>query len=153
MTSLEEILARDGVLVYKTRGTSMEPLLRQDRDLVIIRAPEARLKKGDVALYRRGESYVLHRVIEVRDDHYLIRGDNTFAPEKVPCGAVIGVMTGFRRKGREYGAADAGYLRYVRVWNALYPLRLAWFCLIRGLKAAARKLGLTRLIKRLLRYE
>ncbi len=153
MSSFEEILRREGTLVYKTRGTSMEPLLRQDRDLVIIRAPEARLKKGDVALYRRGESYVLHRVIEVRDEYYLIRGDNTFAPEKVPCGAVIGVMTGFRRKGREYGAADAGYLRYVRVWNALYPLRFAWFRLTRGLKAAARKLGLTRLIKRLLRYE
>ena len=35
MNSFEEILARDGVLVYKTRGRSMEPLLREGRDICL----------------------------------------------------------------------------------------------------------------------
>ena len=35
--TFEDILARDGKLVYKTRGVSMEPMLRQNRDLVVIR--------------------------------------------------------------------------------------------------------------------
>ena len=30
--TMEELLARDGKLVYRTRGVSMEPMLRQDRD-------------------------------------------------------------------------------------------------------------------------
>ena len=77
MSTFEEILARDGVLVYKTRGVSMEPMLAQGRDLVVIRVPSSRPGKNDVALYRRGESYVLHRVIDVRDGYYLMRGDNT----------------------------------------------------------------------------
>ena len=34
--TFEDILSRDGQLVYKTRGVSMEPMLRQNRDLVVI---------------------------------------------------------------------------------------------------------------------
>ena len=76
--TLEDLLQRDGRLVYKTRGVSMEPMLRQNRDLVIIQVPASRLKKYDVALYKRGKAYILHRVIEVNGDYYFIRGDNTF---------------------------------------------------------------------------
>ena len=153
MNSLEDILRRDGTLVYKTRGTSMKPLLRQNRDLVIVCIPDARLKKNDVALYRRGEQYVLHRVIRVLSDHYLICGDNTFSLENVPDSAVIGVMEGFKRKGREYKTTDRGYLCYVWLWTFLYPLRYIWFHMTRFLKAISRKIGLTQLVKRLLRYE
>ena len=77
--TFEKLLEEDGKLVYRTRGVSMEPMLRQNRDLVVIEVPSSRLKKYDVALYRRGTSYVLHRVIGVKSDHYLIRGDNVSA--------------------------------------------------------------------------
>jgi hypothetical protein len=36
-TTFEELLAKDGKLVYRTRGVRMETMLRLDRDLVIIR--------------------------------------------------------------------------------------------------------------------
>ena len=121
LTSFEEILSRDGKLVYRTKGISMEPMLRQNRDLVIIRVPDSRLKKYDVALYRRGRSYILHRVISVCDDHYLIRGDNTYTLETVPDTAVIGVLDGFHRKGRQYRTTDRAYRLYSRFWNLIYP--------------------------------
>ena len=150
MNTFESILARDGRLVYKIKGVSMEPMLRQERDLVIIRVPSSRLKKYDVALYKRGKSYVLHRVIEVKDGYYLIRGDNTYALEHVPDEAVIGVLAGFTRKGKEHKVTDRGYLAYVRVWTAIYPLRSAGVRLIRLAKAAARKTGLTPVLKKML---
>ena len=141
-SSFEDILARDGILVYKTHGMSMEPMLRQNRDLVVIRVPSSRLRKYDVALYRRNKDYVLHRVIGVCADHYLIRGDNTYAVENVPDEAVIGVLTGFRRKGKKYDVTDKRYHFYVRVWDAIYPLR-AWYIRIRRFAVrAARKLGI-----------
>ena len=123
MSTFEDILARDGRLVYKTRGTSMLPMLHQERDLVIIEVPKARLKKYDVALYKRGDNTVLHRVIQVNQDSYLIRGDNTYALEKVPDSAVIGVLTSFVRKGKRTSATNPLYKCYVRIWNLLYPLR------------------------------
>ena len=142
--TIEALLARDGRLVYRTKGVSMRPMLKQNRDLVIIQAPASRLKKYDVALYRRGKDYVLHRVIGVAEDHYLIRGDNTYAVEHVPDGDVIGVLTGFQRKGREYRVTDRSYRCYVRLWCAAYPVRaLAVRCLWK-LKSIARRLGIRR---------
>ena len=153
VSTFEDLLARDGRLVYKTRGMSMEPMLRQNRDIVVINVPFSRLRKYDVALYRRGSGYVLHRVIEVGENEYLIRGDNTYVLETVPDSAVIGVLTAFRRNGKQHEVTEKGYQLYVRVWNTLYPLRLYCFRMVRLMKAVARKLGLTPLIKRLIRYE
>ncbi len=149
--TFEEILARDGKLVYRTKGVSMEPMLRQDRDLVTIGVPSAQLRRFDVALYHRGESNVLHRVIRVENGYYLIRGDNTFSMETVPFDQVYGVLTGFVRKGKAYSVDDKGYRRYVRFWNAIYTLRLGYIRLRRFAVRAARALGILPLLKRILR--
>lgn len=148
--TFEELLARDGCFVYKTRGVSMEPMLRQNRDLVIIQAPVSRLQKYDVALYNRGGDHVLHRVIKVEADHYLIRGDNTYALEHVPDSAVIGVLKSFRRKGKQHQVTERGYRLYVRFWQGIYPLRYAYMRFRRLAVRAARKLGLLPLIRKML---
>ena len=150
MTGFEALLEKDGRLVYKTKGRSMEPMLRENRDLVIIEVPSSRLQKYDVALYKRGEQYVLHRVIGVEDGVYRIRGDNTFVVERVPFGQVIGVLTSFRRKDRLHTVSERGYRFYVHFWNAIYPLRFVWFRIKRGLRAIAGKLGLIPVLKKLL---
>ena len=51
-SSFEELLKRDGKLVYTNVGVSMMPLLRQHRDVMVIaRVPEGeRLKKYDAQL-------------------------------------------------------------------------------------------------------
>ena len=137
--TFEKLLARDGCLIYKVRGISMEPMLRQDRDLVVIRPTSSRLQRFDIALYRRGENYVLHRIIRVCEDHYLIRGDNTYSLEYVPDQAVIGVLTGFSRKGRQHKVTERGYLMYVHIWHAIYPLRHALLKVRQGLAGTLRK--------------
>ena len=142
--SFEEYLAEEGKLVYKTRGVSMEPMLRQNRDLVVIEVPDGRLKRYDVAFYRRREAYVLHRVIRVTEDGYRIRGDNTYSIEIVPESDIIGVLTGFCRKGKEYTTDNRAYRRYVRFWCAIYPLRAMWVRCRRLGGKILRKLGLRR---------
>ena len=141
-SQIESILLRNETLVYKTRGVSMEPMLRQNRDLVVVRAPASRLKKYDVALYKRGETHVLHRVIAVKEGHYLIRGDNTY-----------GVLVGFQRKGKTIDVENRGYRLYVRFWDAIYPLRVLHFRSRRLAVGVARELGVLPLIKKLLRKE
>ena len=153
MTRFEDLLQKDGRLVYKTRGTSMEPMLRQNRDLVIIEVPSVRLQKYDVALYRRGDKYVLHRVIGVKDDHYRIRGDNTYSIEQIPFEDVIGVLVRFNRKGKLHSVTDRSYRFYVRFWNAIYPLRAAWRRVRQLLIRIAKKLGILPLLKKLLRHK
>ena len=131
----------------------MEPMLRQNRDLVVIQVPNSVLGKFDVALYKRGNSYVLHRVIDVCDDHYLIRGDNTYSAEKVPHSDVIGVLISFQRKGRYHSVDEPGYKAYVRFWNAIYPARAFY---VHGRSAgisAARRLGVLPVLKKILRRD
>lgn len=127
-STFEKILEDSGVLVYKTRGVSMEPMLRQERDIIIIRPkPEGRLRKYDVPLYRRGQDYVLHRIIAVRENGYEILGDNTYNVEYgITDEDIIGVLSEFVRKGKKYSVTDRGYIVYSRVWCAIYPLRAGY---------------------------
>ena len=153
MNTFEEVLAKDGKLVYKTKGCSMLPLLRQDKDLVIIETPSSRLKALDVALYKRGSNYILHRVIRVEDGYYLIRGDNTYMPESVPDTAVIGILTGFQRNGKEVSVSNRLYRLYSRIWNILYPLRFFCVCIRRSAVRFARWSGILPIIKKVVRRE
>lgn len=153
MNTFEELLAKDGKLVYKTKGCSMLPLLRQDRDLVIIEVPSSRLKPLDVALYKRDSNYILHRVIRVEDGYYLIRGDNTYALETVPDTAVLGVLAGFQRNGKQVSVSNRLYRLYSRIWNILYPLRFFCVCIRQAAVRFARRLGILPIIKKAVRRE
>lgn len=146
-STFEQILAHDGRLVYKTKGISMLPMLHQNRDIVVIERTTERLEPYDVALYRRGPQYVLHRVMEVREKDYVIRGDNTYSLETgITDADVLGVLTSFVRKGKPHSVTEPGYLRYVRFWCAIYPVRAFFVTRHRRIRAfggrVLRKLGL-----------
>ncbi len=123
--SFEEILEKEGRLVYSSVGDSMLPLIRQGRDLLVIERPDGRLKKYDVPLYRRDSGqYVLHRVLKVRENDYVICGDNRWAKEYgVTDRQILGVLTAVIRDGKEVPVTDRRYRLYVRVWCGLFPLR------------------------------
>ena len=125
---VENALKNEGVYVSLTSGVSMKPLFKTHRDVVVISPPTRELRKYDVALYTYGDGrYILHRVVGVRDEVYLIRGDNTYKLERVPKARVIGVMTAFNRKGKQYDLSEFSYKFYSRIWNFLYPARyLVW---------------------------
>ena len=123
--AFERTLQTQGVLFYRIEGVSMQPMLRQKRDLVVVRPREDRLKKYDVALYRRDNGkYVLHRVVRVLPDGYVIRGDNCFSDETdITDREIIGVLSDFVRKGRQRSASALSYRVYTRMWVGIYPLR------------------------------
>ena len=142
--SYEEILASGDTLVYTNVGRSMMPLLRQRRDLLIIeKKPPGRLKKYDVPLYKRGKKYILHRIVKVTEDGYVIIGDNnTFYEYDITDDQILGVLTGFVRndpagierfmfwkkdrkmKGRRCSVTDPAYLAYVHLWCDFLPARI-----------------------------
>lgn len=127
-TTFEEELKRKGSFTYMCSGVSMLPMLRQKKDLFTIEKKEGRCKKFDVVLYKRPPvSFVLHRIVEVREQTYVILGDNCLNKEYgIKEEDIIGIMTSFVRNGKEYSVSHKGYQLYVRVWYFLYPLRKAW---------------------------
>ena len=124
--SFEELLREHGYIVYTNVGTSMMPLLRQRKDIIEIRAkgPE-RCKKYDVVLYKRGNKYILHRILEVLPDGYIIAGDhNTFLERDITDDRILGVMTRVVRDGRSIQMDDRLYQMYVHLWCDFYPARM-----------------------------
>ena len=131
-SSFEEILAKEGRLIYSNVGDSMLPLIRQNRDLVVIERPAGRLRKFDVPLYRRDSGqYVLHRVLKVRENDYVLCGDNRCSRETgITDRHVLGVLTAVIRDRKELSVNDWRYRLYVRLWCGLFPMRVF---LLRGI--------------------
>lgn len=125
MTKFEDIIERDGRLVYTNVGDSMYPLIRQDMDLLIIEKPHGKLKKYDVPLYKRDSGqYVLHRVLKVRKNDYVICGDNRCYKEYgITDRHIIGVLTAVVRDGKEIPVTDLCYKAYVHLWCDFFPVR------------------------------
>ena len=124
---IEDILQKEGCLVTTTAGVSMYPMLRNRRDTVVVRPAAGRLKKYDVALYKRGESYVLHRVVKVLPDGYVICGDNCLNREyNITEENILGVLTECYRGEKKLNLEGWPYRIYVRLWCAAYPLRYGW---------------------------
>ena len=71
--TLEQVLEEDGILYHTSKGVSMRPLIREGKDVLVIKKPAGRLKKYDIPLYKRDSGeYVLHRILKVREKDYVI---------------------------------------------------------------------------------
>lgn len=125
VTSFEEELATHGTLIYRNRGVSMMPMLRQDRDLMVIeQRPEGRCRKYDVVLYKRNNQYILHRILKVLPDGYVICGDHNWKKDPIVREEqILGRLVSFVRDGREISAENPLYQCYVHLWCDLFPAR------------------------------
>ena len=128
--TFEEVLNRDGNLVYTNVGFSMKPLIREGKDVLIIeKCDVSTLKKYDVVLFRRknvkgrGE-YVLHRILKILPDHkFWIVGDNCTEGEIVEDRLVLGVLKGLNRGKKAVDFNGIRYRLYLLFWCAPYHLR------------------------------
>ena len=120
--SLEEVLLTEGILIWRIKGVSMRPFLKSEKDQVVIRRtdlvrPDGRFLRGDVLLYKRGNDYVLHRVIRAFPDRLKIAGDNTERLENVPVKNVLGIMTEVLRDGEKRRIDTLPWKLYTVFWG------------------------------------
>ena len=142
--SFEEELKRRGVIIYTNKGKSMMPLLREGRDVMIIKRPEGRLRRYDVALYKVSDKYILHRVLKVKEDSYVMCGDHCTEREYgITDSDVIGVLDGVIRDGRQISTKDFGFRLYSHLWCDFFYIRVVIlnikFLFIRGVSHLLRK--------------
>ena len=135
--SFEQMLESEGQLIYTNVGTSMLPLIRQGRDLMIIEKPNGRLKKYAVPLYKRADGkYVIHRILKVSDKDYVICGDNCWQKEYgITDANIIGELVGVVRDGKEISLDSWQCKLYAHLWCDLFPIRAV---VLRGISVIRR---------------
>ncbi len=114
-SAIEKELDRAGRILQITVGDSMEPMLKNRQNAVLLEKAEGILKKYDLPLYKRPNGqYVLHRIIKVRKKDYITCGDNRWKTEVIPHEWVIACTSGYYKGGSFISADDENYRKYLK---------------------------------------
>lgn len=113
---MAEQIASGGSVHFSPKGTSMLPMLRQNIDSVILTKADRKLKKYDLPLYRRENGqFVLHRVVDVKNDSYTMCGDNQYLREYgIKDEQILAIMEGFYRGDTYVSSSDKKYRSYCK---------------------------------------
>jgi len=121
---IKEVLETEGVFVSTTAGMSMYPMIRNRKDVIVVKKCTERLKKYDVALYKVGDNHILHRVLEVSNYSYVIRGDNCDRKEYgIKDEQILGVLTEFYRGDKKVNLNGWTYKIYIQLYCVCTPIR------------------------------
>ena len=125
---IRDVLESGGEFQIYPRGTSMLPLLWQDRDWVTLVKPVGPPRIRDIILYQRTDgSYVLHRIMKREKDGYVLCGDNQAWLERgIQPEQIIGVVNAMGINGKRYLKDSIRMQLYERIW-CFMPLRKLYF--------------------------
>lgn len=138
--TIEESLLENGKHWQTTVGDSMEPMLRDRKNIVEIVKAEGELKKYDLPLYKRPDGkYVLHRILKVKKDCYITCGDNRYSREKVPKEWIVGVASGYFKGQRFIPVSSPKYRFYVHLRCDFFYIRAVFLYLKSRIKKVFRK--------------
>lgn len=115
MHSARAVLKAGQEVKLKARGRSMLPAI-QTGDVVTIRPVSCgAIAVGDIIAYedvKRNKGLVCHRVVGVRGQAYLVKGDTYLRyTERVPVGEVLGKAVAVERAGRTIDL-ERGFWRF-----------------------------------------
>ena len=119
-----ESINSGGSARIKISGFSMYPLVTNWRDSVVLTKTD-KIKKGDVPLICRPDgSYVLHRVVKIKEGKLGLRGDYEQKIEyPVSAEGVVAVASGFYRNEKLISCNSFGYKVYKAFWMNTVWLR------------------------------
>ena len=85
---------------FPINGSSMRPMLKS-LDIVTIKKIDE-LKKGDIVFFKRlDNSFVLHRIRNIKNDKYYIVGDHQTKIELVNKDQLIGKVISYMKKDKD----------------------------------------------------
>ncbi len=133
---IEEQLLNGGTATFTVRGTSMNPLFADRKSIVRIAKCEKMPRKYDIIFYRRNEGmFILHRIVGIKDDGFICRGDNQFENE-FPIGldSIIGIVTEYNNHGKFEKICSFKQMVYSRFWVNTMIFRRSWRKIINRIK-------------------
>jgi ATP-binding cassette subfamily B protein len=109
-----DILDAENHIHFNSGGISMFPLLKEGDKLHIQKAGIKNLSKGDIVVCTINQKTIGHRIIDIINNkgnyHYKTQGDNCAKADPIFKGdAIIGIVIGFTRNGKNYSFQSFGY--------------------------------------------
>lgn len=115
-----EAMIADGLSVrIRMKGYSMRPLLREERDTVVLQGCVAsELKRGDIVLFRYRGQHILHRILHVEADRFVLGGDGNYRTrESCSSGEIVArAVQVIRRSGRTVNCDSARWRLQSSLW-------------------------------------
>lgn len=122
-SEVKKLLAEGKVVRLKARGRSMEPLIREGRDEIVLSAC-IEPKKGRIVLARTEEGIVLHRIIGIDGNAVTLMGDgNLYKTESCSMEDVIAGVTRIVRNGKTIDPECFMEMFKARIWMIARPVR------------------------------
>ena len=120
---IEEVISSGGEFRMYPRGVSMLPLLTQGEDSVVL-VSLGDVCVNDMILYRRDSGqFVLHRLIKIEGDEYIMCGDNQGELEKgIKRENLLAKVKYFYNKDKKVTLDSADYQKYLKK----LPRRRKW---------------------------
>lgn len=140
---VEELIriAKEGKIVRMLGiGNSMRPLLHGGRDYIYLRTlqEEEAYQIGDAVLYKSEGKYVVHRIVDIVPQGYIMLGDgNQLKESPITKDNIYLKAEGFLRAGKYISAEKLLYRIYVKCWVTIWRYRP----FVRSCKAVLNKLA------------
>ncbi len=113
---IEEILLSGGKVKILASGKSMEPVIFDGQDTVVLKKAEKPLQKNDIVLFKRDSGKpVLHRIIAVDGNKITLRGDSQWTTETVDVSKVMGVLDAIERNSQVIKAESEYFKKYKKI--------------------------------------
>ena len=115
---IKKVLSEEGIFSFYPKGTSMEPTIHQGVDQVRLKKLPKKLKRYQIILYKRDNgAFVLHRIVKVCKDSYIMRGDNQFYSESgIRREQMIGVACSLKTPKREVSTESIRFQLKSAIW-------------------------------------
>ncbi|MCR4660168.1 MAG: VanZ family protein [Bacteroidales bacterium] len=114
------------------KGSSMRPLLREGRDVVLLAPVEDKPRLGEIYLFEYQGRHLLHRLIKAGDVELTFCGDNSSSTETVQATAVKGHLSAVERNGRRIGCNSHTWRRFSAQSRAIGSTRRTLRSLCQG---------------------
>lgn len=92
-----------GSVRFKVKGTSMQPIIHNGRDFVLLEKYDGqKLMHGDICLFRYRGRHVLHRYISDEEGFMVMQGDNVITScEYCKKENIVGIVRTIEHNGQE----------------------------------------------------
>ena len=122
---IRKVLEQDGTFRFYPRGTSMYPVIREGKDCVILKAVPEKVKKYEAVLYkRRNGAFVLHRIVDIKDGCFVMRGDNQYVKEYgIAPEQLIGVVYMVQKDKKHHDTCALYYRCGIYIWVKTWWIR------------------------------